>query len=282
MGNAELFELFETDPKMKCKECLLYWSHGLVYCTCGHLLQKRRPTEAPSNIHWTFSQFRTMWLRRDDLMATDMGKLHNKENIMLPIIWKSDASRDVLKGSTIAFWTILIFVHLSSSMIELKRSVSRWTSLRKIFLPSYDASRRFSIQKELVDFSKKFWKIQTNERSFWLQRYVVHIKPSTPRIWRTTTEASAILDVSILAPVIKFFLQLVAMERLMVEFIIIQRKSINEDAWKAIYDKTVQARCLPSLDKTSDERLSRFFCFLILLQLDRLQLAAVCCSRREV
>ena len=36
-------------------------------------------------------------------------------------------------------------------------------------------------------------------------------------------------------------------------------------------------RCVPSFDKTSDERLSRicFYCSLFLLQLDRLQLTAV-------
>ena len=28
VGNVELFELFETDPKTKCKECLSYWSEG--------------------------------------------------------------------------------------------------------------------------------------------------------------------------------------------------------------------------------------------------------------
>ena len=40
MGNVELFELFETDPKTQCKNCLLYWSEGIVYCTCGHLLKE--------------------------------------------------------------------------------------------------------------------------------------------------------------------------------------------------------------------------------------------------
>ena len=40
MGNEELFELFETDPKTQCKECLSYWSEGIVYCTCGHLLKE--------------------------------------------------------------------------------------------------------------------------------------------------------------------------------------------------------------------------------------------------
>ena len=40
MGNVELFELFETDPKTQCKECLSYWSEDIVYCTCGHLLKE--------------------------------------------------------------------------------------------------------------------------------------------------------------------------------------------------------------------------------------------------
>ena len=39
VGNVELFELFKTDPKTQCKECLSYWSEGIVYCTCGHLLK---------------------------------------------------------------------------------------------------------------------------------------------------------------------------------------------------------------------------------------------------
>ena len=66
------------------------------------------------------------------------------------------------------------------------------------------------------------------------QRSVVYMKPFTPRIWRTTTQAYDILEVSATASIIEFFLQLVAVEWFLVEFIIIQRKSINEDACKAI------------------------------------------------
>ena len=40
VGNVELFELFETHPKTQCKECLFYWSEGIVYCTCGHLFKE--------------------------------------------------------------------------------------------------------------------------------------------------------------------------------------------------------------------------------------------------
>ena len=40
VGNVELFESFETDPKTQCKACLSYWSEGIVCCTCGHLLKE--------------------------------------------------------------------------------------------------------------------------------------------------------------------------------------------------------------------------------------------------
>ena len=40
VGNGELFELFETDPKTQCKACLSCWSEGIVYCTCRHLLKE--------------------------------------------------------------------------------------------------------------------------------------------------------------------------------------------------------------------------------------------------
>ena len=52
MGNVELFELCETIPKTKCKECLLYWNQGIFYCTCGHLLRERErinPAEVSSD-----------------------------------------------------------------------------------------------------------------------------------------------------------------------------------------------------------------------------------------
>ena len=51
MGNVELFELRETIPKVQCKECLLYWNQGIVYCICGHLLKE---SEASRGIRqWT-------------------------------------------------------------------------------------------------------------------------------------------------------------------------------------------------------------------------------------
>ena len=51
MGNVELFELCETIPKVQCAECLLYWTQGIVYCTCGHLLRENQSSRGI--LQWT-------------------------------------------------------------------------------------------------------------------------------------------------------------------------------------------------------------------------------------
>ena len=40
VGNIELCELLDMEPKAQCKVCLSYWDVGIVYCTCGHFLLK--------------------------------------------------------------------------------------------------------------------------------------------------------------------------------------------------------------------------------------------------
>ena len=53
VGNIELFELLETDPKTQCEACLSYWSVGIVYCTFL-ATKKLRSIEVSLNIRWTF------------------------------------------------------------------------------------------------------------------------------------------------------------------------------------------------------------------------------------
>ena len=38
-GNTELCEIVDVEPKSLCRACLTYWNVGIVYCTCGHLLE---------------------------------------------------------------------------------------------------------------------------------------------------------------------------------------------------------------------------------------------------
>ena len=39
VGNTELCEIVDVEPKSQCKACLTYWNAGIVYCTCGHLMK---------------------------------------------------------------------------------------------------------------------------------------------------------------------------------------------------------------------------------------------------
>ena len=41
VGNIELFELLETEPKTQYTACLSYWNVGIVYCTCGQCGQSK-------------------------------------------------------------------------------------------------------------------------------------------------------------------------------------------------------------------------------------------------
>ena len=42
VGNIELCELLETEPKAQCKVCLSYWDIGVAYCTGGHFSREER------------------------------------------------------------------------------------------------------------------------------------------------------------------------------------------------------------------------------------------------
>ena len=68
-------------------------------------------------------------------MAIVMGKLKNKENILLPIIWGRDAPRIFFKGFTTASKTTQHFGNRCSALIELKRYASRWTKTRRKISP---------------------------------------------------------------------------------------------------------------------------------------------------
>ena len=100
-----------------------------------------------------------------------------------------------------------------------------------------------------------------------------------PWSWRRPTRAHSLLEVQTMEIGIEFFLYLVAMARILVVFLRIQRKSRKKRQAKAC-DRTEEPVVYRTLAKTSDEWLSRIY--FILLQIDRLQLTAVYCNRRRV
>ena len=88
VGNTELCELLETEPKTQCKVCLSYWDIGIVYCTCGHFLRKGRgENQKFIKYTWTFFQFPSTSPRKDDF--TDIYMVRTRQ---VPILcqWSTD------------------------------------------------------------------------------------------------------------------------------------------------------------------------------------------------
>ena len=69
VGNIELCELLETEPKTQCKACLSYWNIGIIYCTCGHFLQKE------TAVHRKFVKYRMDLLSVPEYVIKK-GRLH--------------------------------------------------------------------------------------------------------------------------------------------------------------------------------------------------------------
>ena len=94
-------------------------------------------------------------------------KIHNKKNIIKPIIWNKRCIKKGYKWIHDRFLKDPEFCASSSNMIELKRSVSRWMSLQTRTALITWRNQNFSIQTELVDLSQEVWKHWTIEKSFW-------------------------------------------------------------------------------------------------------------------
>ena len=86
VGNIELCELLETEPKTQCKVCSSYWNIGILYCTCGHFLHKgtERRISNSSITRWTFFQFWSTSSRKEDLTDIDMVKSRETRNTIRP------------------------------------------------------------------------------------------------------------------------------------------------------------------------------------------------------
>ena len=93
VGNVELFELFETDPKTQCKECLSYWSEGTVYCTCGHLLKESAANRGVIQYTLDLLSIPEYVIKMGRLHGHRDGKTPGKKELSGPTIWKRDVSR---------------------------------------------------------------------------------------------------------------------------------------------------------------------------------------------
>ena len=86
VGNVELFELFETDPETQCKACLSYWSEGIVYCTCGHVLKEIAANRGVIEFSLEILSIPTYVIKKGRPHGHRYGKAQKIKNIIWPII----------------------------------------------------------------------------------------------------------------------------------------------------------------------------------------------------
>ena len=128
MGNVDLFELFETIPKVLCSECFLTWNQGIVYCTCGHLLKE---SEASQHFHrWRVDAFsiENYVIKKE----RPRGARHGKTEAQMEHFRAHNARRRCLKkkfeGIHNRFLQDSTYRDSLLKLVGLKKRALRWTN----------------------------------------------------------------------------------------------------------------------------------------------------------
>ena len=225
--------------KTQCKACLSYWSEGIVYCTCGHLLKETVANR--SFIMYTLDllsipeyvnqEGKTSW-------PQIWGNFQKTKNIIKPIIWKRDASKRQFKGIHDRFLRDHVFRE------RMHPEQSRWRCLSCIgtFLQNKITPIRMS-ESEYFHYRQNWWitlnkswkQYSTIEKTFWLQPSVVYFKTVyTKKLEDNNSGRCPTGNTKKWKPASSSSSNLVAMERILVVFLRIQRKSLKEDASKGL------------------------------------------------
>ena len=138
LGDVELLELCETVPIVQCSECLLYWSQGVIYCTCGHLMVESESSQNFTNGDWMLSQSRTTSSEWSDLVVLGTAKLRHRKSVSWPTTRGRDVSKRIVMEFTIVSNEIQYIVIRNSKLAGPRRSAWRWINWhRKITLTVY-------------------------------------------------------------------------------------------------------------------------------------------------
>ena len=86
MSNVQLFELSETDTKTQCKECLLNWNQGIVYCTCAHLLKESEASRGAIQCTLDHLSIPNYVIKKGRLHGHRYGKTKARRDHLLHII----------------------------------------------------------------------------------------------------------------------------------------------------------------------------------------------------
>ena len=144
VGNVELCEQLDMEPKAQCKVCLSYWNVGIVCCTCGHFL-RNGTEENKTFVQYTMDLFSipNYYIKKGDTTGTATGRsrgitstisrTHSRRNARSST-WVSTTGSSETRSSARKCLT----------SVALKKYVVRWTNWRT------KTTRTTSLQKKFV------------------------------------------------------------------------------------------------------------------------------------
>ena len=215
MGNVELFELFETDPKKQCKECLVYWSQGIVYCTCGHLLKESEANRGGIQCTLDLLSIQNYVIKNGRPHGHRYGKTTEQRDYHIAHNLRKRCSKRDYQGIHHRFVNDPEF---RASQLEHDRTEEVCIQMDEVAQKDF---RHHMTQAEYFRYRKNWWiSLNNSGRSGPLKDRSDFNEALSP-LNRPHQESG---EVSKMAPIIEFFLQLVAMERFLVELMIVQMK----------------------------------------------------------
>ena len=135
LQQIEAYNPFSMMTKQMIQDVgLSYWSEGMICCTCGHLLKENVANRSFIENTLDLLSIPEYLIKKGRPHGHRYGKTAEK-NITWPIICKSDASREISKGSMIVSCQIMFFANVCSNMIEMKMFALNGTILQNKISP---------------------------------------------------------------------------------------------------------------------------------------------------
>ena len=145
VGNIELCELLDTEPKAQCKVCLSYWDVGIVYCTCGHFL-RNGTKENKKFVQYTMGllSIPNYYIKKGRPHGHRYGKKPGDREYYIANSLKKKCKRSSTWVSTTGSSATRSSARICLTTVALKKYVVRWTNWRT------KTTRTTSLQKKLV------------------------------------------------------------------------------------------------------------------------------------
>ena len=131
VGNIELCELLDMEPKAQCKVRLSYWDVGIVYCTCGHFLQNGTE-ENKKFVQCTMDllSIPNYYIKIGDPTGTVTGRSQGITSTSPRTRSKRNARREISWVFTTGSSAMRSSARICLTLAVMKKYVVKWTNWR--------------------------------------------------------------------------------------------------------------------------------------------------------